>query len=143
MTSVVSIEEVRAFFEDAFGGTGKTIPDIIVMEKDRVVVRLEAEQAHIRPGGYISGPTQMQMADHVAYLAVFTQLGIVPMAVTSNLNINFLRPCIGESVEAHARVLKLGRTLAVIEVEVKAGGSDKIASHAIVTYAIPADAEKP
>jgi uncharacterized protein (TIGR00369 family) len=140
MTDLPSIEELNAFFRTAFTGKADRIPEISIFEPDRVVMRLQASNDMLRPGGYISGPTQMQLADHAAYVAVFTQLGIVPMAVTSNLNINFLRPCLGESVAASAKILKLGRTLAVIEVEIKGDASDKIASHAIVTYSIPADA---
>ncbi|MGB0261810.1 MAG: PaaI family thioesterase [Henriciella sp.] len=79
----------------------------------------------------------MSIADSAAYMAVMTRIGIVPMAVTSNLNINFLRPCIGDAVIADARLIKLGRTLAVVDVDIKARGSDKTASHAMVTYAIP------
>ena len=82
----------------------------------------------------------MSMADSAAYFVVFTKLGIVPMAVTSNLTINFLRPCIGEAVIADGRLMKLGRTLAVIEVDLKAEGSDKVSSHAVVTYSIPQEA---
>lgn len=104
------------------------------------IMRLVAGPEHLRPGGYISGPTQMSMADSVTYMAIFTKLGITPMTVTSNLNMNFLRPCIGEAVTAEANLLKLGRTLAVAEVEIRAEGSDKVASHAIVTYSIPREA---
>ena len=82
----------------------------------------------------------MSMADSAAYFVVFTKLGIVPMAVTSNLTINFLRPCIGEAIIADGRLMKLGRTLAVIEVDLKAEGSDKVSSHAVVTYSIPQEA---
>ena len=50
---------------------------------------------------------------------------------------NFLRPCIGEAVIAEGKIMKIGRTLAVIETEVRAEGSDKVSSHAIVTYSLP------
>ena len=107
------------------------------MDEGRAVVRLEANESHLRPGGYISGPTQMAMADSAAYMAVMTHIGLEPMTVTSNLNINFLRPCIGDVVVADARVMKLGRTLAIIEVDIRIEGAKKCASHAIVTYSIP------
>ena len=109
----------------------------MLMEDGHAVIRLKAGPENLRPGGYISGPTQMTMADSVTYMAIFTKLGITPMTVTSNLNINFLRPCIGEAVIAEAKLMKLGRTLAVAEVEIRAEGSSKVASHAIVTYSIP------
>ncbi|WP_370236921.1 MULTISPECIES: PaaI family thioesterase [Henriciella] len=139
MTSKVSVEEANRFLDQAFPGNGNR-NRIIAMEDGRVVCRMSADEQNLRPGGYISGPTQMSMADSAAYFVVFTKLGIVPMAVTSNLTINFLRPCIGEAVIADGRLMKLGRTLAVIEVELKAEGSDKVSSHAVVTYSIPQEA---
>ena len=137
MTSKVSIEELGAFFNKAFGGRNVVPPNTTIVEDGRAVVHFDVTEDNIRPGNYISGPTQMQLADHAAYIAVFTKIGIVPMAVTSNLNINFLRPCKGASLQADARILKIGRTLAVIEVEIRGESSDKVSSHAVVTYSIP------
>lgn len=139
MTSKVSVEEANAFLTKAFNSS-QNRSEVTLMEDGRAIMRLKAGPEHLRPGGYISGPTQMTMADSVTYMAIFTRLGITPMTVTSNLNMNFLRPCIGEAVTAEAKLLKLGRTLAVAEVEIRAEGSNKVASHAIVTYSIPADA---
>ena len=93
-------------------------------------------EQNMRPGGFISGPTQMALADHIAYAVIFTRLGITPMALTSNLNIDFLRPLQGDSVTVEGRMVKLGRSLAVIAVEIK-GISDKVSSRATVTYALP------
>mgnify|MGYP002725736100 CR=1 FL=1 len=139
MTTKVSVEEANAFLAKAFNNA-QNRSEVILMEDGRAIMRLKAGPEHLRPGGYISGPTQMTLADSVTYMAIFTRLGITPMTVTSNLNMNFLRPCIGEAVTAEAKLLKLGRTLAVAEVEIRAEGSEKVASHAIVTYSIPADA---
>ncbi|WP_084419317.1 PaaI family thioesterase [Henriciella litoralis] len=137
MSSKVTVEDANAFLEEAFSGA-QNRSKVTLMEDGRAIMRMDASEQHLRPGGYISGPTQMTMADSVTYMAIFTRLGIVPMTVTSNLNMNFLRPCIGSAVIAEARLLKLGRTLAVAEVEIRAEGSEKVASHAIVTYSIPA-----
>ncbi|WP_084400031.1 PaaI family thioesterase [Henriciella aquimarina] len=139
MTSKVSVEDANAFLAEAFNGA-QNRSEVILMEDGHAMMRLTAGPEHLRPGGYISGPTQMTMADSVTYMAIFTRLGITPMTVTSNLNMNFLRPCIGEAVIAEARLMKLGRTLALAEVEIRAEGSDKVASHAIVTYSIPPEA---
>ena len=137
MPSKVSVDEANAFLREAFSGP-QNRSEVILMEEGHAMMRMKAGPEHMRPGGYISGPTQMTMADSVTYMAIFTKLGITPMTVTSNLNMNFLRPCIGEAVMAEAKLMKLGRTLAVAEVEIRAEGSDKVASHAIVTYSIPA-----
>ena len=137
MTSRVSVEAANAFLAEAFGGA-QNRSQVILMEDGHAIMRLKAGAEHLRPGGYISGPTQMTLADSVTYMAIFTRLGVTPMTVTSNLNINFLRPCIGEAVIAEAKLMKLGKTLAVAEVEIRAEGSDKVSSHVIVTYSIPA-----
>lgn len=143
MTSIaiskVSVEEANSFLNSAFDRPDHQAK-ITVMEPGRAVQRLEAQEEHLRPGGYISGPTQMAVADSAAYMAVMTLTGIEPMTVTSNLNINFLRPCIGAAVVADARVMKIGKALAVMNVEIKAEGDNRLSSHAVVTYAIPREA---
>ena len=136
MSCKVTKEEVNAFYDSVFKGAGESERVLEVRENyDRV--RQEVDAGNIRPGGYIYGPMQMGIADSAAYIAVFTRIGITPMALTSNLNINFMRPCIGDAVVAEAHLLKLGRTLAVISVDVRAEGSDKLSSHAVVNYSIP------
>ena len=136
MDSAVTAEAVNAFYKQHFsrGGAPETV---LKVARDYALLQFQIDESHLRPGGYVSGPTQMGLADSAAYVAVFTRLGIVPMAVTSNLTINFMRPCIGSTVLAEAKVLKLGRTLAVIEVDVRAEGAAKAASHAVINYALP------
>ena len=129
-------EEANTFLSAAFKGRG-TQNQVMKMEPGLAVMRLEADETHLRPGGYISGPTQMSLADSVAYMAIMTLTGLEPMTVTSNLNINFLRPCIGAAVIAEGRILKMGQALAVIEVDIRVEGADKPSSHAIFTYALP------
>ncbi|MEX1251569.1 MAG: PaaI family thioesterase [Hyphomonas sp.] len=129
-------DEANAFLDSAFKGRGRQ-NQVILMEPGRAIMRLEADETHLRPGGYISGPTQMSLADSVAYMVIMTQTGLEPMAVTSNLNINFLRPCIGTVVVAEGKMMKMGQALAVIDVDIRIEGADKPASHAIVTYALP------
>ncbi|MEO0549952.1 MAG: PaaI family thioesterase [Pseudomonadota bacterium] len=136
MTSKVSVEEVNAFYDSVFQGAGEQ-ERVQEVRENYARVRQVVDNANLRPGGYINGPTQMAMADSAAYIAVFTRIGIAPMALTSNLNINFMRPCIGEAVIAEAHLLKLGRTLAVISVDIRAEGSDKLSAHAVVNYTLP------
>ena len=136
MSEMPSLQEVNAFFEKAFPGSGAR-PVITEMRENEAVARLEAGAQHRRPGNYVSGPTQMSLADTVTYVAIFTRIGITPMTVTTSLNMTFLRPLIADVVIARAKLLTLGRTLAVAEVDIRAEGSEKAASHAVVTYAIP------
>ena len=132
----MTADEANTFLRGAFA-TKDNRTEVTLMEDGRAVMRLAADESNLRPGGYISGPTQMSLVDSAAYMAVMTKTGHEPMTVTSNLSINFLRPCIGDVVVADARILKIGQALAVMEVDVRIEGADKPSSHAVVTYAIP------
>jgi len=136
MTSKLTVEQANAFLKGAFVSRTNR-GQIVDMQPGRAISRLEVDEDHLRPGGYVSGPTQMEMADMVAYMAIMTRIGEQAMAVTSNLNINFLRPCIGDAVIADGRLMKLGRSLAIVEVDIRIEGSDQQSSHAIVTYSLP------
>ena len=92
----------------------------------------------LRPGGTISGPTLMALADFAMYVVLLSAIGPVGLAVTTNLNINFLRkgqP--GQDVLAAARLLKLGKRLAVGEVSLLSGTSPDPIAHVTATYSIP------
>jgi uncharacterized protein (TIGR00369 family) len=92
----------------------------------------------LRPGGTISGPTLMALADCAMYVVLLSAIGPVGLAVTTNLSINFLRkgqP--GQDVLAAARLLKLGKRLAVGEVNLLSGTSPDPIAHVISTYSIP------
>ena len=136
--SKVSAAELNSFFIANFPGDRGQLPDITRAEDGHIVMTQGMDERNLRPPNYISGPTQMAMADHCAYCVIFTLIGITPMAVTSNLNIDFLRPCRGETLIAEGRMIKLGKSLAVISVEIKGSASDKLASRSTVTYALPA-----
>lgn len=102
-----------------------------------VVARYPFRTTMLRPGGTLSGPTMMGLADAAMYAAIMARLGRVEMAVTSNLNINFLsRP--GQSdLIAHARLLRLGSRLAFLEVEIYSQGCDDMVAHVTGSYALP------
>ena len=92
----------------------------------------------LRPGSTISGPTLMALADFAMYVVLLSAIGPVGLAVTTNLNINFLRrgqP--GQDVLAAARLLKLGKRLAVGEIDLLSGTSADPIAHATSTYSIP------
>ncbi len=138
MSQMPSLQEVNAFFREAFDGSEER-PQIIELGEGTATARLVAGTRHLRPGNFVSGPTQMSMADTVTYVAIFTRIGITPMTVTTSLNMSFLRPLIAEVVVARAQLLKMGRTLAVAEVDIRGEGHASASSHAVVTYAIPRD----
>lgn len=91
----------------------------------------------IRPGGTISGPTMMALADFSMYVAVFSVAGPMALAVTTNLNINFLRKPAQADLIAETRLLKAGKRLVVGEVAIFSDGDDDAVAHVTSTYSIP------
>jgi uncharacterized protein (TIGR00369 family) len=101
------------------------------------LVRQAFREASVRPGGTISGPTMMALADFAMYVAVLSAIGPVPLAVTINLNINFLRRPAQRDLTAQARLLKLGKRLATGEVTIRSDGEEEPVAHVTSTYSIP------
>ena len=100
-------------------------------------IRRAFNERFLRPGGTISGPTMMGMTDFAMYVAILASIGPVPLAVTTSLNINFLRKPEQRDLVAEARLIKLGKRLAVGEVEIYSDGEDEMVAHATATYSIP------
>jgi uncharacterized protein (TIGR00369 family) len=95
-------------------------------------------ESMLRPGGTVSGATLMTLADCAMYVVVLSAIGPVGLAVTINLNINFLRKgAAGQDVLAAAKILKLGKRLAVGEVTLLSGTSPDPIAHVTATYSIP------
>lgn len=104
---------------------------------DGVVIVLPVRAEHERPGGTMSGPSMMALADVAAWLATVSRIGPVALSVTSSLSIDFLRkPALADLV-ATAELLKLGRRQSVTDVRIRSVGSEDIVARATVTYAIP------
>ena len=92
----------------------------------------------LRPGGTVSGPVLMAVADVALYVAILGEVGIVPLAMTSSLTINFLRRALPEkSIVGVCKLLRVGRSLAVGDVFLYSEGSDELVAHAVGTYSIP------
>jgi len=100
-------------------------------------VRRSYHEGSLRPGGTISGPVLMALADFTMYLAVLSAIGWVPLAVTTNLTINFLKKPAARDLVAEARLIKLGKRLAVGEVGLRSQGDDELVAHVTSTYSIP------
>ena len=98
-------------------------------------VRLDADERHLRPGGTVSGPALFTLADIGGYVCVLSHAGPDALSVTTNLNINFVRKAPAGPVEGHCRILKLGRSLMVYDIDMVAGG--QTVAHATGTYSIP------
>jgi len=111
--------------------------EVVALEHGRASLRLAGRAEFLRPGGTVSGPVLMGLADVALYAALLGAIGPVPLAVTSNLTINFLRkPGPGE-IRAEASILKLGRRTAVGQVELFSSDGAGMVAHVVSSYAIP------
>lgn len=130
-------EALAAFLQREFG----QVADDFAVERvgpEGLVLRLRVAERHLRPGGTVSGPSIFALADVAMYLAILARIGPVALAVTTNCSIDFMRkPAAGRDLLAEARVLKLGRSLAVGDVLVFSDGQGEPAARAGLTYAIP------
>ncbi|MFV1922257.1 MAG: PaaI family thioesterase [Methylotenera sp.] len=100
-------------------------------------VRIPFQSKHIRPGGTISGPVMMTAADTAMYVAILGSLGGMAMAVTSNLNINFLKRPEQRDLIADASIIKLGKRIAFCEVAIRCEGADELVAHVTGSYSLP------
>ena len=133
----MTVEELRAFYAERFPQMDSFRFKIEEVHDGRVRVRLNYHELHLRPGGTISGPTLMTLADLAMYSLLLSMIGPVALAVTTNLNINFLRKPAPADVIAEAELLKLGQRLAIGSVTMFSDGKEEPVAHATVTYSIP------
>ncbi|WP_047044324.1 PaaI family thioesterase [Vibrio mexicanus] len=132
---MISKSDLEQFFHDEFAQADFSI--LSVSEEQVIIKRIILEQ-HTRPGNTVSGPVLMEVADSALYVAVLYQSHLATMAVTSNLNINFLKkPGASQNIIAECRVLKLGRKNAYGEVMIYSELSRDLVAHATGTYVIP------
>ena len=101
------------------------------------IVRLNADEKHLRPGGTVSGPALFTLADIGGYVCVLSHGGPDALSVTTNLNINFVRKAGIGPVDGHCRILKLGKNLMVFDIDIVAGSDQHTVAHATGTYSIP------
>lgn len=100
-------------------------------------IRIPYDEKNLRPGGSVSGPTMMAAGDTAMYAAILGSMGEVAMAVTSNLNINFLQRPKDADLIAEGTILKLGKRMAFCEVAVRSEGSDDMVAHVTGSYSLP------
>lgn len=133
--SQLTVEELQQLLREQFSQCD------VVLEKIGLRwarVRVPIKEQHLRPGGTVSGPTMMTLADTATYLAILAEIGPVVLAVTTNLTINFMRkPASNRDVIGEAQLLKLGRRLAVAEVRIYSESESELVAHATCTYSIP------
>jgi uncharacterized protein (TIGR00369 family) len=133
----MTVAELQAFLARDFGQVAEDFR-VESADAERLALRLIVQDRHLRPGGTVSGPAIFALADVAMYLAILARIGPVALAVTTNCAIDFMRkPAAGVDLLAEARILKLGRVLAVGDVLIFSEGQDQPMARAGVTYSIP------
>jgi acyl-coenzyme A thioesterase PaaI-like protein len=132
---VATTEEVAEFIATAFPQTKCVVREVANAGS---VVSHEIGPNELRPGGTVAGPVLMTVADVALYVAIFGEIGIVPLAVTTSLTINFLRkPAADKNITGVCKLMKVGKSLAVGEVWLYSEGTSDPVAHAVGTYSIP------
>ena len=137
--SAMSVADLEGRLSAEFPDTFKRDSGLAILEAwhGGCRVRLGYSPATLRPGGMISGVAMMMLADVTMYVAVLASIGWRPLAVTTNLNINFLRKPSPGALIAQCRLLKLGQRLAVGDVNISTEAGEHLVAHATSTYSIP------
>jgi len=128
--------EIERFLDEQFP-RARALAQIEALGEDTVRIRLRYRDAYLRPGGTLSGPTLMTLADTAMFFLVLAQVGPVALAVTTNLTIHFLRRPEPRDLVAEARLLRLGGRSAVGDVLMWSDGDPAPVAHATVAYAVP------
>lgn len=134
---VMTAEQIDALMREVFPAMPEDFYRIEEVADHYVRIRMPYREGFLRPGGTLSGPSLMTLADTAMYYAVLAMVGPEPLAVTTNLNINFMRRPAPADVIAECRLLKLGSRLAVGEVSMCSDGQEDMLAHATCTYSIP------
>jgi len=128
-------DEISSFLKTEFPQNKTQV--IEIGNRSAKVVR-EIGEEDLRPGGTVSGPVLFAVADAGVYAALLGEIGIVPLAVTTNLSINFMRkPPSDRRIIGDCKLLKIGKSLAVGEVTLYSEGMSEPVAHAVATYSIP------
>ena len=135
--SLITIAEFREIIQESLTLAAMMGVEVTDIGPGRATARMPFQSNILRPGGTVSGPALMGLADFAAYAVVLSAVGRVELAVTTNLNINFLRKPAPAAVIAEGSMLKLGKRLAVTEVALFTEGDPEMVAHATATYSIP------
>ncbi|MGK0269531.1 MAG: hypothetical protein ACI88H_000163 [Cocleimonas sp.] len=135
--SNITVEEFNKILTEELPWANDNDMHLASISKGEAVMRLPYDDRSIRPGGSISGPHMMMLADACMYAVVLSLVGKVKLAVTTNFNINFLRKPTESDLIAEGKIIKIGKRLAIMEVRVLTGDENKLVAHATGTYSIP------
>jgi len=128
-------QEIIDFLEKDFPQFESIIETV---SEGKATLRYKVTEENLRPGHTVSGPTLFALADSGLYVAILATVGIIPLAVTTNLTINFLnKPSSDRDLIAHCDLLKVGKRLVIGEVSIYSEGNESPVAHAVGTYSIP------
>ena len=128
-------DEIVAFMALEFPQTKCKVEEV---KENSAILSHDIGIDELRPGGTVSGPVLMSVADVAIYVAILGTIGIVPLTVTTSLTVNFLRkPSAQRRIIAECTLLKVGRTLIVGEVSLYSEGSSDVVAHVVGTYSVP------
>jgi uncharacterized protein (TIGR00369 family) len=136
---VMTADEVNGLLRRVFPQLNKDRTDYLVTDvfPGGCAIRLNAAYEHLRPGDTVSGVSLFALADLGGYACVLSHAGPDALSVTTNISINFMRKAGPGPVDGHCRILKLGRSLMVYDIEMTAGPDAEVIAHATGTYSIP------
>lgn len=138
----MTAEAVDQFICDGLPAYAESGCRVETVTPETTTVRMRYHTDQLRPGGSLSGPTMMALADTAMYAIILATLGPIGLAVTQNLNINFLQKPKPADLLAEARFLRLGRRAAVIDVQIRSAADASLVAQATGTYAIPSGAPR-
>lgn len=131
----MSLEQIHQFLKQEFPQTTVHVDSVGYREAE---ARQHAGPEHLRPGGTVSGPSLMTLADVTMYVAILATLGPVALAVTTSLTANFLRkPVADADILAKASLMKVGKRLVVGQVDLFSEGDEEPVAHVVATYSVP------
>ncbi len=131
----MNLQQVREFLEHEFPQNTATVDSV---GDGKAVIHQQIDYQHLRPGDTVSGPTLMTVADCAIYVAIQGVIGPEPLAVTTSLNINFLRkPLAGKNIIGKAELIKVGKRLIIGEVRLYSQGLDEPVAFVTATYSVP------
>jgi uncharacterized protein (TIGR00369 family) len=139
MTPVLTAEQIEDFLTREFPQiyAGGPVFRCVNVAPGTATLRFHPNESHLRPGGTVSGPSLFALADVAAYVALLAHIGPVPLALTTNLNINFLNRADPVPLDGVCRILKIGRSLAMLEVSIERVDTRQLIAHATTTYSVP------
>lgn len=133
----MNVAQLQSFLSDHFP---QVAPDFSVQDvrANEITIHMNVSEKNLRPGGTVSGPSMFMLADVSVYLAILAMIGPQALAVTTNCSIDFMRkPAAGAGMIAKAKLLKIGRVLAVGDVLLFSDGVEQPVARATLTYSIP------